>query len=114
MHKIILREKILMVKGFIPLLSASGQKPGGCAFLHRDNRFIYYLVTKQKYWHKPTYDTLTSSLEVMKSHCADNGVTHLCMPRIGCGLDGLQWNKVTAKIKEVFKDLDIKITVYTP
>lgn len=33
--------------------------------------------------------------------------------RIGCGLDGLQWEKVSAILEEVFENTDIKITVYT-
>ena len=90
-----------------------GQKPGGCAILHREQRYIYYLVTKERYWNKPTYATLRASLETMKTHCGENGVEHLSMPRIGCGLDGLQWPKVVEIVKDVFKDLDIKITVYT-
>lgn len=33
--------------------------------------------------------------------------------RIGCGLDGLEWNKVSAILDQVFEDTDIKITVYS-
>lgn len=33
--------------------------------------------------------------------------------RIGCGLDRLQWENVSAIIEEVFEVTDIKITVYT-
>lgn len=33
--------------------------------------------------------------------------------RIGCGLDRLQWEHVSAMIEEVFEATDIKITVYT-
>lgn len=34
------------------------------------------------------------------------------MPRIGCGLDKLEWNKVKEMIKEIFEDTDIVIEVY--
>jgi hypothetical protein len=33
------------------------------------------------------------------------------MPIIGCGLDRLQWDKVSEIIKDVFKDTDIEILV---
>lgn len=33
--------------------------------------------------------------------------------RIGCGLDRLQWENVSAIIEEVFEATDIRITVYT-
>lgn len=49
----------------------------------------------------------------MKSHCLKNGVTDLSMPRIGCGLDRLQWENVSTIIEEVFEATDIRITVYT-
>ena len=34
------------------------------------------------------------------------------MPRIGCGLDKLNWKNVKNMIKEIFKDTDIAIEVY--
>lgn len=33
------------------------------------------------------------------------------MPKIGCGLDRLQWGKVREIIKEIFGDLDIEVRV---
>uniref|UniRef100_A0A8C8JEI6 Macro domain-containing protein n=1 Tax=Oncorhynchus tshawytscha TaxID=74940 RepID=A0A8C8JEI6_ONCTS len=87
--------------------------PGQCAVLKRNKRFVYYLITKEKYSHKPTYDNLRQSLEDMKSHCLQNGVTGISMPRIGCGLDRLSWDKVEEMLKQVFQPTDISITVYT-
>ncbi|KAM6040772.1 ADP-ribose glycohydrolase OARD1 isoform 1-T1 [Theristicus caerulescens] len=89
------------------------KKTGEVAVLQREDRYIYYLITKKKVSHKPTYETMRKSLEAMKAHCLNNGVTDISMPRIGCGLDGLDWNKVSAILGEVFEDTDIKITVYT-
>ncbi|XP_037055476.1 ADP-ribose glycohydrolase OARD1 [Peromyscus leucopus] len=89
------------------------KKSGEVAVLKRDGRYIYYLITKKRASHKPTYENLRKSLEAMKSHCLKNGVTDLSMPRIGCGLDRLQWENVSAIIEEVFEATDIKITVYT-
>ncbi|XP_001370260.1 ADP-ribose glycohydrolase OARD1 isoform X1 [Monodelphis domestica] len=89
------------------------KKSGEVAVLKRDERYIYYLITKKRASHKPTYENLQKSLEAMKTHCLKNGVTDLSMPRIGCGLDRLQWEKVSAMIEEVFEGTDIRITVYT-
>ena len=69
-------------------------------------------VTKEKYYHKPTYNSLQSSLTAMRDHCVSHGVTSISMPRIGCGLDGLQWPKVKNIIIQVFQDTDVKLTVY--
>lgn len=70
-------------------------------------------ITKTRYFHKPTYKTLRSSLECMKAHIVDNSVAHLCIPRIGCGLDRLEWEQVSEMIQEVFHDVSITITVYS-
>ncbi|NXA06893.1 OARD1 deacetylase, partial [Sapayoa aenigma] len=89
------------------------KKTGEVAVLQRDDRYIYYLITKKKVSHKPTYENMRKSLEAMKTHCLHNGVTDISMPRIGCGLDGLEWDKVSAILGEVFENTDIKITVYS-
>lgn len=86
---------------------------GGVAVLSRQDRFVYYLITKEHYYDKPTYQTLQRSLEAMRNHILLNDVQHVDMPKIGCGLDGLQWGKVKELIEEVFRDVDIQITVWT-
>lgn len=79
-----------------------------------ENRFIYYLVTKPSTAAgiKPTYKTLEASLADMRNHMVSNNVTELAIPQIGCGLDGLQWDQVDERIRNVFNDTDIEITVY--
>ena len=90
----------------------SAKKVGEVAVLKRGNRYIYYLVTKPRYFHKPTYKTLRSSLQLMKEHCQQNDVTDVAMPRIGCGLDKLQWKEVSQILKDIFSDTNMTLTVY--
>ncbi|CAH8772040.1 hypothetical protein [Paenibacillus dendritiformis] len=71
------------------------------------------LVTKAKYWHKPTYESLTQAVVSMRVVCLEEGITALAMPQIGCGLDKLQWGRVREMIKDVFADTDIEIVVCT-
>ncbi|AKU37505.1 ADP-ribose glycohydrolase [Scale drop disease virus] len=93
-------------------LKSQMRKPGQCAVLKRNNRFIYYLVTKKRYCDKPTYTDLRKSLEHMKLHCLQNNVNHVSIPKIGCGLDGLQWSHVANIIESVFHNTNITLTVY--
>ena len=81
---------------------------GGDALLV-DN--VFNLVTKKKCWHKPTYDSLRESLEMMKEQLDFLGATELAMPWIGCGLDKLQKDNVYDIICEVFEDMDIEIVI---
>lgn len=48
----------------------------------------------------------------MKDHVVLHGVEHLAMPRIGCGLDQLSWEKVLETIHTVFHNVSINITIY--
>jgi O-acetyl-ADP-ribose deacetylase (regulator of RNase III) len=76
---------------------------------------VLNLITKERYFHKPTYDSLKSALLVCWSECLHNDIKKIAMPVIGCGLDRLQWDKVSEIIKDVFKDADIEILVcYLP
>lgn len=72
---------------------------------------VFNLITKDRYFHKPTYESLTGALYDMKFQALDNNITKIAMPVIGCGLDKLEWSKVSEIIKGVFEDTDIEILV---
>ena len=97
--------------GGVDELRSQGPSIGGVCTLQRDDRFVYYLITKSHYSDKPTYDDFTSSLTEMAKHMKANGVKEISMPKIGCGLDKLQWDRVTKIIGQVF-DFPIAIDVY--
>ncbi len=73
---------------------------------------VFNLVTKARCFHKPTYDSLYDALVDMRGQCENLSITKLAMPRIGSGLDKLNWGKVVDIIKGVFKNSDIEIIVY--
>lgn len=99
--------------GGIEELKQQNKLTGECAVLERGGRFVYYLITKSKAGQKPSYGNLRLSLENMKSHCVQNGITRISMPRIGCGLDRLKWERVAEILEQVFKNTNISITVYS-
>ena len=82
-------------------------KYGGMALI--EGRVIN-LITKERYWEKPTYKTLRNALNIAKIRLPLE-CKKIAMPVIGCGLDRLEWSKVSDIIKDVFSDTDIEILV---
>jgi len=72
---------------------------------------VLNLITKERYFNKPTYQSMRAALEVMRKICEDKEIFKIAMPVIGCGLDKLSWDKVSEIIKDVFADTDIEILV---
>lgn len=72
---------------------------------------VFNLVTKSYYWEKPTIISLRIALMRMKQVCLELGVKKVAMPRIGCGLDRLQWDDVKFHLQDVFKDTELEILV---
>lgn len=73
---------------------------------------VFNLITKEKYWQKPSYNSLEESLLEMKEKLSKNkNIKKLVIPKIGCGLDRLSWDKVEPMVQEIFKDLDIELVV---
>lgn len=72
---------------------------------------VFNLVTKERYYNKPTYNSLRWSLEIMKNYCEGSEIKKIAMPVIGCGLDQLEWNKVSDIIKDIFSEMDIEILI---
>lgn len=72
---------------------------------------ILNLVTKARYYEKPTYKNLYCALIMMFTYCRTYNIKKIAMPLIGCGLDRLQWDRVSSMIKEIFADEDIEILV---
>ena len=71
---------------------------------------VINLITKERYWQKPTYQTMKEALNIARLRIPRE-CKKIAMPAIGCGLDRLEWGKVSEIIKEVFEDTDVEILV---
>ena len=85
-------------------LAAQKQKPGGCAHIINDGQHIFYLVTKHRCFEKkPLFCHLRSSLQKMRNDMLYYGIDAVAIPRLGCGLDKLNWSSVRALIEDIFR-----------
>ena len=97
--------------GRIDELKRQQRREGEVAFLSSGSCMIYYLITKPRYWNKPTYESLERCLVELRLDMQSRGMRKLGMPRIGSGLDGLEWSLVRAVIEKVFRGSNIDILV---
>lgn len=71
----------------------------------------YNLVTKTWTYEKPTYVDMLHSLESLRDQMLDNEHTQLVIPKIGCGIDNMDWEVVECLIYKVFKGTNTHIYV---
>ena len=69
-------------------------------------KFIYNLVTKQKYWYKPVPYNMFVTLKAMQTHASENFVSDIAMPFLGAGHDKLDFfNVVFPMIKTIYLNI---------
>ena len=76
-------------------------------------RYIYKLVTKESFYEKPNLSTLSKTLEALKTHASMNGVSTFAIPKLGCGLDQMNWQEVVKLLRDIFAYADVQLVVYT-
>lgn len=84
---------------------------GYCLMTKTNGVVVGNLVTKERYFHKPTLETLRQALEDFREQIIKINVNKIAMPKIGCGLDRLDWADVRNVIREVFEATDFEIIV---
>lgn len=72
---------------------------------------IFNLITKKVCSGKPNYVTIGKCINEMAKICKDQDIKYLALPKIGAGLDRLQWGEIREMIQEEFKDQDIEILI---
>lgn len=100
--------------GNIKNLLNQNKTVGEVAFIKHGKRYIFYLVTKETstFLCKPTLESLERCLLQLKKECRELNVRNLAMPKIGCGIDQLNWEDVRKKIIDIFCADQMTITVY--
>lgn len=99
--------------GHTDVLKGQQKRVTEIAQLEHKGQKLLYLITKEKCFQKPTYENLYKTLQTLRSKAEQELISHIAMPRIGCGLDQLDWDTVKAMIKYIFKGSRIKIVIYS-
>ena len=96
-HRISCRKAKLFMGQVYPFWDSTGK------------RYIYNLVTKERYCDKPNLSTLSKTLEAMKTHASNsyasnawNGLSTIAIPKLGCGLDQMNWQQVVKLLRDIF------------
>lgn len=55
---------------------------------------------------------MTKAVKSLREECEKLNVTKLALPRIGCGLDRLDWDAVKELLYSEFHETNIEIVVY--
>ncbi|XP_026812179.1 uncharacterized protein LOC113553188 isoform X2 [Rhopalosiphum maidis] len=89
-------------------------KIGDVGIVERHNQYAFYLVTKKFSNGKPTINTMEKVLRSLVIIMKKLNLTKLGIPKIGCGLDKLDWSDTRSLIIDIFSGSGIDITVCVP
>ena len=56
---------------------------------------------------------MSKTLEAMKIHASMNGVSTIAIPKPGCGLDQMNWQKVVKLLRDILTYADVQLLVHT-
>ena len=69
------------------------------------NKTLFHLTTKSKRYEKPRLNRIRLCLNELKDYCVENNIAELHMPKIGSGLDKLNFESIRKIIFEIFEKL---------
>ena len=98
--------------GNVPFLKAQTQSIGQCSVLNHNGRYIFYMLTKGRFFEKPSYLSVSTALQSLRRHMENLGLSQVAMPKIASGLDKLEWTQVRRIIIRTFAGSNIKVHVY--
>ena len=75
-------------------------------------RYDFSSVTKNKYYHKATYESVLPGLYELKEIAIDAGIQHLIFPKLASGYDNLKVNIIFELLCQVFDPLTITICIH--
>jgi O-acetyl-ADP-ribose deacetylase (regulator of RNase III) len=78
-------------------------------------RYIINFPTKRHWRGKSRMEDIDAGLPALVEEIKKRRIRSVAVPPLGCGLGGLDWNKVRPKIVRAFEDLpDMRVLVFEP
>ncbi|KAK3918278.1 Gag-Pol polyprotein [Frankliniella fusca] len=84
----------------------------GYVALQRGNRIIVNLITKSRYFHKPTSTDIEQAFLLLRDWLEANHISEWCLPELGCGLDQLESSLLLQMLVKVFGHTDMTLVMY--
>ena len=75
-------------------------------------RYVFSLITKIRFYHKPTYESVLASLFELREMVIEAGISHLSLPKLASGYDKLDFNIIFERICQVCDPLPITIYLH--
>ena len=76
-------------------------------------RLVYNLITKQRFYMKPSLSSIKGCLQSMLNHATKHGIKDISVPKLASGCDKMNFNSdVLPLLESVFGDNPVNIHVY--
>lgn len=90
-----------------------GLEPGGVVCIqHEPNKYIACLATKDDWRNPSKLEWVETGLKQLVIMSMQVNLSRIAIPKIGCGLGGLDWCDVKEKVIKTFGDTAIDVDVY--
>ncbi|KAG5891944.1 hypothetical protein JTB14_002220 [Gonioctena quinquepunctata] len=98
--------------GQLQTLREQNPEVGGVLQLKKGQRNIYYLVTKRHSQDKPSYEDVWKSLTKLRDTMVDQNLADLAIPKLSCGIDGLDWRVIRSMLEAIFRSSGVRILIW--
>lgn len=91
-----------------------GLEPGGVIYMqHTPNKYIACLATKDDWRNPSKLEWVETGLRQLVIVSMQINRCHIAIPKLGCGLGGLDWCDVKPIVYRVFENTPITVDLYT-
>jgi O-acetyl-ADP-ribose deacetylase (regulator of RNase III) len=92
----------------------------GCMFVFETGqifnpRYVINFPTKRHWRGRSRYEDIVAGTKALVEELRNRNINSIAIPPLGCGLGGLNWERVRAIIEEAFSTLpDVRVMLYEP